>query len=74
MRECRAVSFIHTMKKGAFAMRFLFRRFAVMMAVILALTVLLVGSSLVDARAKQVLTGTPSPMVQWYTGRLHIEN
>ena len=55
-------------------MRFLFRRFAVMMAVILALTVLLVGSSLVDARAKQVLTGTPSPMVQWYAGRLHIEN
>ena len=45
-------------------MRFLFRRFAVMMAVILALTVLLVGSSLVDARAKQVLTGTPSPMVR----------
>ncbi len=46
-------------------MRILFRRFALAMTVILALTFLLVGSSLVAARAKQTLTGKAPDMLQW---------
>ena len=41
------------------------RRFAVAITVILTLTFLFVGSSLVAARAKQTLTGVTAETVQW---------
>ncbi len=46
-------------------MRTILCRFAVAITVILALTFLLVGSSLVAARAKQTLTGVTAGTVQW---------
>ena len=46
-------------------MKQLLRRFAVAITVIIALTFLLVGSSLIAARAKQTLTGMTAETVQW---------
>ena len=51
------------------------RRFAVAMTVIFALTFLLVGSSLVAARANRTLTGVGGETVQWSAekGKLIVE-
>ena len=51
------------------------RRFAVAMTVILALTFLLVGSSLAAARANRTLTGVGGETVQWSTkeGKLFLK-